>query len=36
LAQALPSLTSLTELNLGENNLGPDGARALAQALPSL
>ncbi|GCA64292.1 hypothetical protein KIPB_013855, partial [Kipferlia bialata] len=36
LAQALPSLTSLTTLLLYSTDIGPDGASALAQALPSL
>jgi len=36
LAAALPSLTSLLELNLSNNIIGDAGCSALAAALPSL
>ncbi|GCA65097.1 hypothetical protein KIPB_016238, partial [Kipferlia bialata] len=36
LAQALPSLTGLTSLNLFDNSIGDTGATSLAQALSSV
>jgi internalin A len=36
LAQKLQSLTSLTSLNLGNNSIGAEGAKAIAQSLTSL